>query len=129
MGVGGFLQLVVIQATMLWRNTGFWLSSIMMAVLSMAVFGWLFNPDTQPFDLALVDEDRSEASQTLAEAFDGIENVTLRRGDREGQMAALEDGDRAAGSSSRAASRAIWAAAPPRCRPTTITPTSSASAT
>jgi ABC-2 type transport system permease protein len=96
MGVRGFLQLVVTQAIMLRRNTGFWISSIMMAVLSMAVFGWLFNPDTQPFDLALVDEDHSQASQTLVEAFDGIESVTLRQGDHEEEMAALEDGDRGA---------------------------------
>lgn len=96
MGVRGFLQLAVTQAIMLRRNTGFWISSFMMAVLSMAVFGWLFNPDAQPFDLALVDEDRTEASQTLVAAFDGIENVTLRQGDREGEMAALEDGDRGA---------------------------------
>jgi len=95
MGVRGFLQLVVTQATMLRRNTGWWISSIMMAVLSMAVFGWLFNPDTQPFDLALVDEDRTESSQALV----------------------------------RAASSEAWATALPRCRSSTITLTSSASAT
>ncbi len=96
MNARGFLRLVITQATMLRRNTGWWVSSIMMAVLSMAVFGWLFNPDTQPFDLALVDEDRTEASGTLVAAFDGIENVKLRQGDREEEMAALEDGDRGA---------------------------------
>ena len=71
MNVSAFLQLVVTQGTMLRRNTGFWLSSIIMAVLSMAVFGWLFNPDIQPFDLALVDEDRTAASQALMQAFEG----------------------------------------------------------
>jgi len=96
MGVRGFLQLVVTQATMLRRNTGWWISSIMMAVLSMAVFGWLFNPDTQPFDLALVDEDRTESSQALVASFDGIDNVTLKEGSREKEVAALEDGDRGA---------------------------------
>ena len=93
MGVRGFLQLVVTQAIMLRRNTGFWISSIMMAVLSMAVFGWLFNPDTQPFDLALVDEDHSQASQTLVEAFEGIDNVETREGSRDGELASLQDGD------------------------------------
>ncbi len=96
MNGGAFLQLVVSQATMLRRNTGFWLSSIIMAVLSMAVFGWLFNPDTQAFDLAVVDEDRTEASQTLVEAFDGLENVELKRGSQEEELGALEDGDRGA---------------------------------
>ncbi len=96
MNGGAFLQLVVTQATMLRRNTGFWLSSILMAVISMAVFGWLFDPDVQPFDLALVDEDRTEDSQALVQAFDGLENVEVRKGSRVEEMAALEDGDRGA---------------------------------
>lgn len=96
MGASGLLQLVVTQATMLRRNTGFWLTSIMMAIISMAVFGWLFNPDTQPFDLAVVDEDRTEASQALVQAFDGIESVELRKGSQEEELDALEDGERGA---------------------------------
>ncbi|KKM14146.1 hypothetical protein LCGC14_1709120, partial [marine sediment metagenome] len=96
MNGGAFLQLVVSQATMLRRNVGFWLSSIIMAVLSMAVFGWLFNPDTQAFDLAVVDEDRTEASQALVQAFDGLENVELKRGSQEEELGALKDGDRGA---------------------------------
>src|SRR3989304_3391598 len=93
MGAGAFIQLVVTQATMLRRNVGFWLSSIIMAALSMAVFGWLFNPDTQPFDLALVDEDRSQASRTLMEAFEGIDNVETREGSRDGGLGSLQGGD------------------------------------
>ena len=96
MNAGAFLQLVVTQATMLRRDVGFWLSSIIMAALSMAVFGWLFNPDTQPFDLALVDEDRTEASQSLVQAFDGLENVELKRGSQEDELESLEGGDREA---------------------------------
>ncbi len=75
MNAGAFLQLVVTQATMLRRNVGFWLSSIIMAVLSMAVFGWLFNPDSQAFDLAVVDDDRTVASRELVQAFDKVESV------------------------------------------------------
>lgn len=96
MNVRGFLQLVVAQATMLRRNTGFWLSSIIMATLSMAVFGWLFNLDTQTFDLALVDEDRSEASQALVQAFDGLESATLKEGTRDEELESLDRGDRGA---------------------------------
>ena len=96
MNVRAFIQLVVAQATIVRRNTGFWLGSILMAVISMAVFGWLFNPDTQPLDLAVVDEDRTEASRALVRAFDGIESVELRQGSREDELAALEDGERAA---------------------------------
>jgi len=96
MNVRAFVQLVVAQATIVRRNTGFWLGSILMAVISMAVFGWLFNPDAEPFDLAVVDEDRTEASQALVRVFDGIESVKLRHGSRGDELAALEDGDRAA---------------------------------
>ncbi|MDP2675536.1 MAG: ABC transporter permease, partial [Dehalococcoidia bacterium] len=81
------------QGTIIRRDTGFWLSSIIMAALSMAVFGWLFNPDTQPFDLALVDEDHSQASRTLMEAFEGIDSVETREGSRDGELASLQDGD------------------------------------
>jgi len=91
--VKGFLQLVFSQGTILRRNTTFWVTSIMTAVLSMAVFGWLFNPDTQPFDLALVDEDHSQASRTLVEAFNGIDSVDVREGSRGGEMTSLQDGD------------------------------------
>ena len=96
MNRGAFLQLVVSQATMLRRNTGFWLSSIMMAVLSMAVFGWMFNFDTQAFELAVVDEDRTESSQALVQAFDKLENVELKQGSQEDELESLEQGDRGA---------------------------------
>lgn len=96
MNVRAFVRLVVTQATMLRRNTSFWFSSIMMAVLSMAVFGWLFDLDTQAFDLAVVDEDRTEASEALVRAFDGVESAELREGSRDEELAALEDGDRGA---------------------------------
>jgi ABC-2 type transport system permease protein len=96
MNGGAFLQLVVSQATMLRRNVGFWLSSIMMAVLSMAVFGWLFNFDTQAFELAVVDEDRTESSQALVQAFDKLENVELKQGSQEDELGSLHQGDRGA---------------------------------
>ncbi len=96
MNVRAFIRLVVTQATILRRNTMFWFGSILMAVISMAVFGWLFNMDTQAFELAVVDEDRTEASQALVQAFDGIESVELRQGSRGDELAALEDGDRGA---------------------------------
>jgi ABC-2 type transport system permease protein len=96
MNVRAFIRLVVTQATILRRNTMFWFGSILMAVISMAVFGWLFNMDTQAFELAVVDEDGTEASQALVQAFDGIESVELRQGSRGDELAALEDGDRGA---------------------------------
>jgi ABC-2 type transport system permease protein len=92
MSVRAFVRLVVTQATIVRRNTGFWLGSILMAVISMAVFGWLFNPGSRPFDLAVVDEDRTEASQAFVQAFDDVESVELRQGSQHGELAALRDG-------------------------------------
>ncbi len=96
MRVRGFLQLVSTQATMLRRNTGFWLSSIIVAVVSIIVFGWLFNPDTRPFELAIVDEDGSEPALSLVAAFDSVDNVDLASGERDAELSSLEEGERAA---------------------------------
>ena len=96
MSVGAFVQLVVAQAAILRRNVIYWLISILLAVISMAVFGWLFRPEAQAFDLAVVDEDRTEASRGLTEAFGAVENVHLREGSRDEALSALEKGDRSA---------------------------------
>ena len=88
--------MVVTQATMLRRNTGFWLSSIIIAVVSILVFGWLFNPDTRAFDLALVDEDATEASGALVAAFESVDNVEVVVGERDEEHSALEEGERSA---------------------------------
>jgi ABC-2 type transport system permease protein len=96
MSVHALLQLAIAQAAMIRRDVGLWLINIFIAVLSMAVFGWLFTPGPQPFDLAVVDEDGTEASRTLVRAFDGVENAKLRQGWREKELSALENGDRGA---------------------------------
>jgi ABC-2 type transport system permease protein len=91
------LRMVLSQATILRRNTSFWLSSILMAVISMAVFGWVFNPSAQEaFEMSIVDEDRSQSSSALVQAFDGLDNVELSKGDRDRELDALEEGDRSA---------------------------------
>ena len=96
MSIRTFYQLAVAQALMLWRNVTFWLISIFIAVLSMLVFGWLFTPDAVAFDLAVVDEDRTESSQQLSDAFAGLPNIEFESGARDHELSALEDGDRGA---------------------------------
>lgn len=97
MGPRGFLQLVLAQATMLRRNVGFWLTSILIAVISMLVFGWLFNPGAPAeFSLGTVDEDGSEASAEFLAAFNQVDNVKIKTGEREKELDALKEGDRAA---------------------------------
>jgi ABC-2 type transport system permease protein len=69
---------------------------MIVAVVSILVFGWLFNPDTRPFDLSLVDEDGTEASEVLVAAFESVDNVEVVVGEREEELSALEEGDRSA---------------------------------
>ncbi len=96
MSVRAFVQMAIAQATILRRTVNFWLISIFIAALSMLVFGLLFKPEAQAFDLAVVDEDGSQASQSLAGSFASLENVKFRQGSRSEELAALKDGDRGA---------------------------------
>ncbi|MDP2948311.1 MAG: ABC transporter permease [Chloroflexota bacterium] len=92
----GFSRLVLAQATLLRRNVAYWVPTLGLAIISMLVFGWLFDIEAQPFSLGLVDEDGSAASQGLIRAFDGLDNVEVKEGPRQRELAALEDGKRAA---------------------------------
>ncbi len=96
MGIRAFGRLAFAQALMLWRNVTFWLISIFIAVISMLVFGWLFHPEAQAFDLAVVDEDHTESSQSLTDAFAGLDNIEFKSGTRESELAELKDGARGA---------------------------------
>lgn len=96
MGLRTFFRLAHAQGLMLWRNVTFWLISIFIAVLSMLVFGWLFKPEARTFELAVVDQDGTQTSQQLTEAFAGLDNIEYKHGDREDELAALKDGDRGA---------------------------------
>jgi ABC-2 type transport system permease protein len=91
----GFFRLVVAQATLLRRNVAYWIPTLGLAVISMMVFGWLFQLGTQAFSLGIVDEDHSQASQQLTQAFDGLDNVDLKHGSRSRELNALDDGHRA----------------------------------
>jgi ABC-2 type transport system permease protein len=97
MGMRGFVRLVVAQATMLRRNVGFWLTSILIAVVSMLVFGWLFNPAApNEFTLGIVDEDQTEASAEFLSSFSDVDNVHIQTGERDFELGALKEGDRSA---------------------------------
>ncbi len=92
----GFPSLVIAQAKLVRRNVNYWIPTLGLAIISMMVFGWLFQLGTQAFLLGIVDEDRSEASRSLVQAFEGLENVKLEEGSRSRELNALDDGDRAA---------------------------------
>ncbi len=96
MSLRTFARLAHAQALMLWRNVTFWLISIFIAVLSMLVFGWLFKPEAQAFDLSVVDLDHTESSQQLASAFAGLDNIKYKTGPKDAELSALKDGRRGA---------------------------------
>jgi ABC-2 type transport system permease protein len=89
-----FVRMMIAQATILRRNVTFWLVSIFIAVLSMLVFGTLFNPGAEKFSLTFVDEDGTAQSGELAATFDGLPNAEFDTGDRAEALSKLQEGDR-----------------------------------
>ncbi|MBI1886297.1 MAG: ABC transporter permease [Chloroflexi bacterium] len=96
MSLRTLVQMTIAQATIVSRNVSYWLISIFIAVFSMAVFGWLFNPETRAFDLAIADQDRSQSSEALVQAFTSVENADISRDSLQKEMERFNDGDRAA---------------------------------
>ena len=96
MSVRAFLRMVLTQGTILRRSMVFLVVSLMIAAMSMGVFGWLFDLDGQAFNLAIVDRDGTQASLALTQSFDGLENVELSQQTLESEMSELRDGDRGA---------------------------------
>ena len=86
------IELAIVQGKMLARNVSFWSVSLLIAGLSMLVFGYLFKPDARPFDLAVVDEDATQTSQSLTAAFEEVENVHVSTLPRDEEMQRFEDG-------------------------------------
>ncbi len=96
MNVRALLELTAAQAKILWRNVSFWLISIFIAVLSMLVFGWLFRPGSQPFELGFVDEDQTRSSRALGEAFASLDTIEYKTGERDSELRSLKNGERGA---------------------------------
>jgi ABC-2 type transport system permease protein len=85
-------QLTLAQGKMLARNVSFWITSLLIAGLSMTVFGYLFRPDARQFDIAVVDQDATHASQSLLDAFSSVENLHIGSGALQDEMQRFEDG-------------------------------------
>jgi len=92
MRIPAIAQLTVTQGKMLARNVSFWLASLLIAGLSMTVFGYLFQPDARQFDIAVVDEDATQVSQSLVTAFAGVDNLDISLRSRDQEMQRFEDG-------------------------------------
>lgn len=87
------VQLTWTQGKMLSRNVSFWMASLLIAGLSMGVFGYLFQPDARQFDVAIVDQDGTSASQSFAASFSAVENLRVTHGSMEDQLHRFEDGN------------------------------------
>jgi ABC-2 type transport system permease protein len=86
------VQLTWAQGKMLSRNVSFWMASLLIAGLSMTVFGYLFQPDARQFDVAIVNQDGTPASQSFAESFSAVENLEVAYGSLDDEMQRFEDG-------------------------------------
>ncbi|NLX08595.1 MAG: ABC transporter permease, partial [Chloroflexi bacterium] len=91
-----FIQLYIANIREFVRDTSalFWM--IAFPVMFILIFGVIFSSeDDVSFSIGLVNED-GEASARLVEGFEAIEAFDLHTGEREEELAELEDGDRSA---------------------------------
>jgi ABC-2 type transport system permease protein len=91
-----FIQLYIANIREFVRDTSalFWM--IAFPVMFILIFGVIFSSeDDVSFSIGLVNED-GEASARLVEGFEAIEAFDLHTGEREKELAELEDGDRSA---------------------------------
>ena len=89
-----FLALVRCQTIILRRSPGYWISSLILAVLSIVVFGYLFTGSLRDLPLGVADEDQSEASRQVVQSLGDVEGIDLKAGNEREELAALKDGDR-----------------------------------
>ncbi len=89
-----FRALLRAQLLLLARDPAYWLSTLLIAVVSILVFGYLFTGGLQDFPLGVVDEDHSVSSQQVLEGLRGAGGIDLSEGSREAQTQALKDGKR-----------------------------------
>ena len=96
MSLRTFVQMAIAQGTILRRSMVFLVVSLMIAAMSMGVFGWLFKLDGQAFNLAVVDHDGTQGSQALTQSFGGLDNLKVSQLGLEDEMSKLRDGNRGA---------------------------------
>ncbi len=89
-----FVALLKAQLLMLARTPDYWVSTLLIAVISIFVFGYLFTGVLEDIPLGVADEDGSTASAQVVDALREIEGIELSEGAEEEELKALEDGDR-----------------------------------
>ncbi len=89
-----FRALLRIETLMLARDPAFLVSTLLVAVLSIFIFGYLFTGEPDDFPLGVADADGSPASREVVRAFRDVEGIELSEGTEGEELEALRDGDR-----------------------------------
>jgi ABC-2 type transport system permease protein len=85
--------LFVASILMFVRNRAAVFFSLFLPLIIMLIFGVLNFEGTTTIELGLVDEANTEASQALVASIEEVESFDVTTGDRETELATLEDGD------------------------------------
>ncbi|HUP83588.1 MAG TPA: ABC transporter permease [Candidatus Limnocylindria bacterium] len=89
----GFLPLTIANIKSFYRNRAALFWTLAFPVIFIVLFGSIFSGGTQSFPLALVDEDRSEASAQLISGFSNISILEAEQVDRDEALAHMRSGE------------------------------------
>jgi ABC-2 type transport system permease protein len=92
--LGMLWALFVASAKMFVRNRAAVFFTLFLPLLIMVIFGVLNFEGSTEIELGIVDEGQTEGSAHLVEALGEYDYLIITEGDREGELAALEEGDR-----------------------------------
>ena len=92
--VGVLWALFVASGKMFYRNRAAVFFSFFLPLLIMLIFGVLNFEESTSVSLGVVDEARNEASQQLVDRLDEQPFFEVSRGERDAELAALEEGER-----------------------------------
>ena len=94
MRLGVLWALFVASGKMFIRNRAAVFFSLFLPLIIMLIFGVLNFEGSTELDVGIVDEANNDASAVLIERLGDYEYLILDEGDRDAELAALEDGDR-----------------------------------
>jgi len=92
--IGMFWALFVASVLMFVRNRAAVFFSLFLPLIIMLIFGVLNFEGSTTIQLGIVDEAHNEASGAIVSAIEGVDSFDVAIGDRETELATLEDGER-----------------------------------
>ena len=94
MRLGVLWALFVASAKMFVRNRAAVFFSLFLPLIIMLIFGVLNFEGSPEIELGIVDEAQSEESAALIEGLGEFDYLVITEGEREAELAELEEGDR-----------------------------------